>query len=127
MKTRSRHLALIGAMLLSCSFIGSYLLVRDLFSSLSDATSVRQSFHPSASVLILGLGLPIIGFLVFAWALLKQSYRAPWMFWFMSFYGLAFVGRFPIGSIVGGLFIFGALFYRAELFSHSAEPDQEEA
>ena len=97
-----RNVASVGALLLSSAFIGVYMLIRDLFGSMSSSGASHAGYHVSGAIVAFGIVLPLLGLMLVGWAILKQQYRAVWLFWFMCLYGLAFIRSGTIGAMVGG-------------------------
>ena len=54
---------------------------------------------------LVGFGLSIIGLILLCIALFGCRYRAEWFFWFMVIYGGVLLLSFPIGTVVGIMFL----------------------
>ena len=111
---RGKTLALTGAFLQLGPVIGaagSAIGMMRAFDTLaassghSDPERLSASIGEVLSATALGLGLSVIGLVLVGIALFGCRYRAAWFFWFLVVYGGILLIGFPIGTIVGGVFL----------------------
>ena len=125
MKTEESHgrtLALTGAWLQFCPFIGMlsvFVGVGHLFNQHGshqavDINQVASGLMFVNLVFMAGLLLGLIGLIFIAISLIRYQYRAVWFFWFLIIYGVILLVKFPVGTVVGVLFLITSFILRDE-------------
>jgi hypothetical protein len=121
-----RKLALIGAWLQLGPVIGAAgaaLGMMRAIGTLAEAPGVSDPQRFSADigeVLIAtaaGLVLSVVGLVLVCIALFGYRYRAEWFFWFLVIYGALLLLGFPVGSVVGLVFLVFCLTRRHEFLN----------
>ncbi|MFN0125107.1 MAG: hypothetical protein ACKV19_00275 [Verrucomicrobiales bacterium] len=69
---------------------------------------------------IMGLSMGVVGLVLMFVALMGCRYRAQWFFWFLVVYSGLSLLAFPIGTVVGGVFLGYCLRYRHEFLGPKA-------
>ena len=123
-----RKLALTGAWLQLGPVIGAAgaaIGMMRAFTTLAEAPGVSDPQRLSANiseVLIAtaaGLVLSVVGLILLCIALFGYRYRAEWFFWFLVIYGAILLLGFPVGTVVGLVFLVFCLTRRHEFLNRS--------
>jgi hypothetical protein len=93
------------------------------FDTLAEAPGISDPQRLSANisdVLIAttaGLVFSVVGLVLLCIALFGYRYRAEWFFWFLVIYGALLLLGFPVGSVVGLVFLVFCLTRREEFLN----------
>jgi MotA/TolQ/ExbB proton channel family protein len=113
--SRGKKLALTGAILQLgplVGLLGTVVSVIHGFNTLessspgiADPQRLRANVGETLYATIAGLILSLIGLVLLFIALFGCRYRAEWFFWFLVIYGALLLFGFPIGTVIGLIFI----------------------
>lgn len=79
----------------------------------SISTVAKRLGDASQDAIVWGV-LSTLGLVGFLFAVIKLRYRRTWAFWFSVLYGGVLLLAFPVGTVLGGIAVSYALFFKRE-------------
>ena len=133
-RPRGHWLAVIGAWMQVApvfGMIGTAVGMMRAFAALSSAppSAVGDPSHLSAAIgevliaTVVGMLVALLGSILMLVAVFPMRYRSPWLFWLFVVLGTLYVLAFPLGTVIGVVFLVVALTKRQE-FLPSLPSDQ---
>lgn len=124
-RTSGKYIAIGGACLQAGPLIGQLISVvgmRKAYASIDsngtvDKTVLNSSIGDVMVATTAGTIVGLIGVILIIISLFACRYRAAWFYWFLLIYGVIFLLAFPIGTIVGIVFIVYSRTNRSQFFA----------
>ena len=123
--TSGKYLAIIGAFLQAGPIIGLVSTVvgmRKAFASLNsngiaDTAMVSSSIGDVLVATAAGMVVGLIGVALIIVSLFACRYRAAWFYWFLVIYGVISLFIYPVGTVIGFVFLVYSLTNRNQFIT----------